>query len=108
MSDRSASKKEGRAITFSKILAVGFLAGGICIGGIDAADNPGDSVSQVVQGVFNNSQSSVVKIEAVDSHNHDILVGTGFFIDPNGIIYTCYTVGGDTQSIVVSDRKSVV
>ena len=105
MSASSASKKGGRAITFSRILAMGFLAGGICVGRIHAGDNPkdaGDSVSQAVQGVFNGAQNSVVKIESVDSQDQSIRIGTGFFIDPNGMIYTSYSVGGDTQAIVVS------
>lgn len=105
MSVSSAFKRDGSATNFSKILAVGFLAGGICIGGIHAADNTkgaGDSVSQAVQGVFNQAQNSVVKIEGIDSHDHSAYVGTGFFIDPSGMIYTSYSVGGDTESIVVS------
>jgi serine protease Do len=110
MNVRSASKSRVSAITFSRILAVSFLAGGLCAGRIDAADsdtaNAGDPVSQEVQGVFNHAQNAVVKIEGVD-RDHNILVGTGFFVDPNGMIYTSYSVGGDTESIVVSygDKK---
>jgi serine protease Do len=102
MSVRSAFRKKRRAITFSKILAAVFLAGGICIGGVRAEDNAADSVSKAVKGVFDSAQNSVVKIEAVDRDDHSILIGTGFFVDPNGIIYTSYSVGGDTESIVVS------
>ena len=43
------------------------------------------------------------KIEATDAHGQ--LSGTGFFIDPNGTLYTCYSVGGETREIVVSTRR---
>src|ERR1700677_2790500 len=119
MSALSVSRKEHKAATFSKILAVSFLAGGFCICGCRADDKPaansgtpagsaanpadaGDSVSQAVEGVFNHSHDAVVKIEGVDSHDQSVLAGTGFFIDPNGLIYTSYSVGGDTDAIVVS------
>jgi serine protease Do len=106
MNVRSASNIGGNVITFSKILVVSFLAGGLCIGRIDAADNATDPISQAVQGVFNHAQSAVVKIEGMDQ-NHNILVGTGFFIDPSGMIYTSYSVGGEAGALIVSygDKK---
>jgi serine protease Do len=41
-----------------------------------------------------------VRIEASDRHGQ--LSGTGFFIDPNGTLYTSYTVGGESQDIHVT------
>lgn len=111
MNVRSASKRTGRAVTFSRILATGLLAGCICAGCTRAAeptvppvpDSDIDSVSKAVRSVFNSAQNCVVKVEGVDARNHHTLfIGTGFFIDPNGMVYTCYTVGGDTEGIVVS------
>jgi serine protease Do len=66
-----------------------------------------DSLQQSVQSVFEKCRSAVVKIEAVDRHGQ--LSGTGFFIDPNGTIYTSYTVGGESKDIHVTignDRYS--
>ncbi len=34
--------------------------------------------------------------------DHGRLSGTGFFVDPNGTLYTCYSVGGESHDIVVS------
>jgi S1-C subfamily serine protease len=69
-----------------------------------AQDNdPGkaiEAIQQQVRTVFEKCQAAVVKIEAVD--NHGRLSGTGFFIDPNGTLYTSYSVGGETRDIVVT------
>ena len=103
MSVRSASSRTGRAgITFAKILAAGFLAGTSCTGTLRAGDTLGESVAKAVEGVFKQAQSCVVKVEGMDARTHDVLAGTGFFVDPNGMLYTCYLVGGDTEGIVVS------
>jgi len=68
-----------------------------------AADRaPGNilgAIQQEVQAVFEGCRSAVVRIEAVDQHGH--LSGTGFFISPNGTLYTSYTVGGESRDIVV-------
>lgn len=58
-----------------------------------------DTIQQSVQAVFAKCRSAVVRIEAVDRHGP--LSGTGFLIDPNGTIYTSYTVGGETRDIHV-------
>jgi serine protease Do len=51
-------------------------------------------------GVFQRGEKAVVKIEAEDSSGP--LSGTGFFIDSDGTIYTNYSVGGDSDDIIVS------
>src|SRR5262245_2735103 len=58
-----------------------------------------DSIASEVRGVFERAKKCVVRIEATDDHGH--LSGTGFFVDPAGIIYTSYTIGGETSDIVV-------
>ena len=70
-----------------------------------AADPSFDSIAREVCGIFDRSKNAVVKIEATDQHG--LLCGTGFFIDPNGTIYTAYTIGGESNDIVVSvgDKK---
>jgi serine protease Do len=59
-----------------------------------------DPLSAQVEGVFERSVPAVVKIEAEDDSGP--LSGTGFFIDPNGTIYTNYSVGGESRDIVIS------
>ncbi|MGB8168078.1 MAG: trypsin-like peptidase domain-containing protein [Chthoniobacteraceae bacterium] len=57
-------------------------------------------IEQQVRAIFEKCQQAVVKIEASDTHGR--LSGTGFFIDPNGTLYTSYSVGGDSQDIIVT------
>jgi serine protease Do len=61
----------------------------------------GDPLSAEVQAVFDRCSKAVVKIEAEDDDGQ--LSGSGFFVDPNGTIYTNYSVGGDSRDFVVSD-----
>ncbi len=58
-----------------------------------------DSIQQGVQTLFEKCQPAVVRIEATDSHGQ--LSGSGFFIDPNGTLYTSWGVGGEARDIVV-------
>jgi len=60
-----------------------------------------DPLSMEVQGVFARCAQAVVKIQADDDSGK--LSGTGFFVDPNGTIYTNYSVGGESYNIVVSN-----
>lgn len=57
-------------------------------------------LEQQVRSVFEKCQPAVVKIEASDERGR--LFGTGFFIDPNGTLYTSYSVGGESHDIVVT------
>jgi len=59
-----------------------------------------DAIQQQVSAVFEHCQNAVVKVQASDRHGR--LSGTGFFVDPNGTIYTSYTVGGESTDIVVT------
>jgi len=67
-----------------------------------AADE--DALSQKVRAVFDHSKNAIVKIEAADEHG--ALSGTGFFVDPNGTLYTCYSVGGESHDIVVCNGEA--
>ena len=58
------------------------------------------ALSEEVRSVFERVKESVVKIEASDKNGQ--LIGTGFFIDPNGTLLTSYSVGGESINIVVS------
>src|SRR5881394_3694 len=57
------------------------------------------SISREVKEIFEKSGKAVVKIRGTDQHGD--LSGTGFFIDPAGMIYTAYSVGGDTDNLTV-------
>ena len=57
------------------------------------------SIAQEVREVFAKCHHAVVKIEATDEHGD--LSGSGFFIDPNGTLFTSYTIGGSSRDIAV-------
>lgn len=70
-----------------------------------AAQEPGvfESIQQEIRAVFEKSCPAVVRIEAMDDQG--ALAGTGFFVDPNGTLYTSYTVGGESREIVVCNGE---
>ncbi len=68
-----------------------------------AAGNIFDSFQVQVGQLFDRCRGAVVRIEAMDDHGE--LAGTGFFIDPNGTLYTSYTVGGESREIVVTQGE---
>ncbi len=49
--------------------------------------------------IFDKCKGAVVRIQAMDAYGSH--VGTGFFIDPNGTIYTHYSVGGSSWNVTV-------
>lgn len=63
------------------------------------------AVSSEIRQVFDRCKDAVVRIQGVDEHGP--LSGTGFFIDPNGTLYTSYTIGGEARDLVVlqGDKK---
>ncbi len=67
--------------------------------GVARAEGVFEAISKEVQAVYALRQSAVVRIQAVDEHGR--LSGSGFYVDPNGTIFTSYTLGGDTKDIVV-------
>lgn len=60
-----------------------------------------EAISQEVRTVFSHCRSAIVRIEGTDAHGE--LSGTGFFVDPNGTIFTSYTVGGEARDLMISD-----
>ncbi len=71
-----------------------------------AEDTPGlGGIGQQVRALLDRARPAVVKIVAEDRHGP--LSGTGFAVDPRGVIYTSYSVGGTAEDIVVEfgDRK---
>ena len=64
------------------------------------------TISREVKQIFERSAKAVVKIHAVDQHGE--LSGTGFFIDPAGMLYTSYSVGGEADNFTVEfDGKKI-
>lgn len=54
---------------------------------------------QRVRSIFENCRKAVVRVEAMDLRGR--LSGTGFFIDPNGTLYTSYSIGGEGEDLTV-------
>ena len=57
------------------------------------------AISGEVAGIFAKCKDAVVRIQAVDCYG--MTAGTGFFIDPNGTIYTNYSVVGRSWNVTV-------
>lgn len=71
-----------------------------CIAGyLKAQDQTANSISREVKDVFERSGKAVVKIYGSDEHGEN--VGTGFFVDPTGTIYTSYSVAGEADSLSI-------
>jgi serine protease Do len=73
-----------------------------CVGAFAAENDPAqvvDAIQREVQIVYEKSRDAIVRIEATDALGY--LSGTGFFIDPNGTLYTSYTIGGESRNIQV-------
>ena len=85
------------------LVACGVLLGGATLCAAD--EDPGKvlrAFQQQTQAIFEKCGGAVVRIKASDTHGR--LAGSGFFIDPNGTLYTTYSVGGETQDITVEFR----
>ncbi len=66
--------------------------------------NLGDMIQLQIKSVLEKCRGAVVHIVAVDEHGP--LSGTGFFVASDGLLYTSYTVGGDSHDIVVIQGDS--
>lgn len=62
-------------------------------------DQSATSLSREVKDVFERCSNAVVKVRGVDEHGE--ISGTGFFIDPTGTLYTCYSVGGEAENLTI-------
>lgn len=62
-------------------------------------NQPAATLSGEVKDVFARCGKAVVKIHGADEHSE--IVGTGFFIDPTGTIYTSYSVGGEGENFTI-------
>jgi serine protease Do len=107
LSDASASRlrrpcaSAGLRFVIAAALCVAQAMSSATLRAEDAAPaNVFDSIQSQVGQLFDRCRSAVVRIEATDDHGQ--LAGTGFFIDPNGTLYTSYTIGGESRDIVVT------
>lgn len=64
-----------------------------------APQQASDTIGREVKEIFARSARAVVKIRGVDKHGQ--LVGTGFFVDPTGTLYTAFSVGADAKDLTV-------
>lgn len=65
-----------------------------------AAEPPAPSkVSEEVSAIFAKAHPAVVRVTAEDEHGR--LCGTGFVINPNGTIFTAYSVAGESWNLNV-------
>lgn len=64
-----------------------------------AQSQPPSSINREVKDIFERAARCVVKIHGQDEHCEK--VGTGFFIDPTGTLYTAYSVGGEGDNFTV-------
>jgi serine protease Do len=58
-----------------------------------------EQLAHETQSLFQRCSPAVIRIEAMDDHGK--LAGTGFFISPDGLLYTSFTIGGKTRDITV-------
>lgn len=59
-----------------------------------------DAISREVRGIYERSRGAVCTVEADDEHGR--VRGTGFLVDATGTLFTSYSVGGETEDIVVA------
>ena len=64
-----------------------------------AQDQSATAISREVKDVFEHAAKAVIKIHGTDQHGE--LFGTGFFVDPTGMIYTAYSVGGEAENFTI-------
>ena len=92
--DNHLVSKRARWALFSSIL----LIAGFTDWNYARAEETFSAVAKDVQAIFENNKDAIVKIESEDSHG--LLIGTGFFVSPTGLIYTSYHVAGESTDIV--------
>ena len=59
-----------------------------------------EQLTREVRGVIDKNQGAICRIEGMDEHG--TLRGTGFLIDADGTVITSYSVGGQSEDLVVT------
>src|SRR4051812_44189803 len=84
----------------SRWLAAGLALCGASLSAEEAAPpNLFDTLQKQVQAGMEKARDAIVRVEGTDEHG--LLAGTGFFVDPNGLMYATYTVAGKTHDLFV-------
>lgn len=104
MSPRLVSRAGNVALCAAALLlplAQGAVAAPAVVSGLGDADSKTvfETIQEKVNALFGECRGAVVRVEARDKHGE--LAGTGFFIDPQGTLYTSWTVGGDESRDLV-------
>lgn len=75
----------------------------LALAGSGLGQTAADAITQEVRKVFDLCHEAVVRIEAHDERG--TLLGSGFFIDPSGTLYTTYSIGGQADEIEVMFKE---
>src|SRR5687768_601315 len=59
-----------------------------------------DQLSGEVRGVIDKTRGAICRVEGTDEHG--ALRGTGFFVDADGTLLTSFSVGGQSEDLVVT------
>lgn len=86
-------------IPYAPVVLVLTLAGFWLLPQAASAEESFGAIASDVRKVFESAKGAVVRIESEDQHGR--LAGTGFVIDPAGIVYTSYSVAGESHDIIV-------
>src|SRR5258708_5289377 len=64
-----------------------------------------DAIGSEVKALFAKARFAVVRVTADDFHGS--LAGTGFFVNPNGTVFTTYALAGESWNVIVEfgDKK---
>jgi serine protease Do len=97
----SRSSGSARALIF---VALAFLCQGVAGFGEETPSTPpstlADTVAREVRGVIEKTKAAICRVEGTDEHG--TLRGTGFLIDADGTLLTSYSVGGQSEDLVVT------
>lgn len=95
MSPRSPFKSRFRSTVVLCLLGLGLATP------VFAAEAPlFDQIARQLKELLERVRPAIVKIEGTDAHGR--LSGTGFAVDPRGLIYTSYSVGGKSEALTVA------
>ena len=59
-----------------------------------------EQIAKEVRSIVERSRSAICRVEGTDEHGQ--LQGTGFFVDADGTLLTSYSVGGQSEDLVVT------
>jgi len=90
--------------TTTALIATGLASLSPALAAEQETESVAAALSKEVRQIYEKTRDGVARIEAQDTNGP--LIGTGFFIDPNGTLITSYSVGGESFDIVASYGES--